>query len=78
MIVFFLVCAHRLYRSANRKISFDAFVLVIEAMKLILYIFATFIYVHQSMMVSVEVMQSSIQFLIAWSFTNKMLEISGY
>ena len=59
-MVTFIVSARRLYTSANKKYSFDQFVLVSESFKLFLFLISQFVYLHQSMLVVVQIFQSLI------------------
>jgi hypothetical protein len=75
-MVYFLVCAHRLFVSANREFSFDQFILIAESLKLQLFLATQFFFLHQALLVVVEYVYSLIQFVIAWSFVNKVLTIA--
>jgi len=76
-LVYFLICANRLYLSANRKFSFDIIILLAESVKLQLFLINQFLFLHQSMLVLVEYVYSVIQFFIAWGFVNKVLTIAN-
>lgn len=75
-IVYFLVCARRLYMSANKKLSFDVLVLIVESGKLILYLICNFLFMHQEMYIAVQIVQTIIQYVICCSFIDKVLVIA--
>ena len=77
MIMAFFVCAKRLYTSAGHKITFDSVVLIVEAGKLILYLVYEFVFLHQSLLVIVKIVQTLIQFFIGVSFARKVLVIAN-
>ena len=78
LVVYFLICANRLHKSANGIFSFDQFVLIVESLKLFLFLISQFVFLHQSMLVAVQILQSVIQFVICCSFIDKVINIAKY
>ena len=76
MSVWFVICARRLFESANKKFGFDQFVLLIEAFKICLYILYSFVLLHLSWLIICEILQCAIQFIITMSFIDKVLVIA--
>ena len=56
MIYIFLLSTKRLYQSLGHKVNFDQFVLIIESLKLLIYILFSFLILHQSMMIYVQIL----------------------
>jgi hypothetical protein len=77
MIYIFLLSTKRLYGSLGHKVNFDQFVLTIESVKLSIYLVFSFFILHQSMMIYVQILQTSIQFFICLSFIMKVFNIAG-
>jgi hypothetical protein len=78
MMYVFLLSAKRLYESLGQKLNFDQFVLMVESLKLLIYLIFSFCVFHQSMMIYVQILQTSIQFCICLSFITKVFNISGH
>ena len=72
-----MVSCRRLYSSLGQKLNFDQFVLIIESVKLMIYLIFSFLVFHQSLMIYVQILQTSIQFLICLSFLRKVFNIAG-
>jgi len=54
MIFLFITSQRRLYNSAGKKFTFDQFILLIESVKLTLYLLEVFLFQHQEMLVMVS------------------------
>jgi hypothetical protein len=51
-------------------------ILMAESIKMQLFLITQFLFMHQTMLVLVEYLCNIIQFVIAWSFVNKVLNIA--
>lgn len=76
MIVSFGVAAKRLYLSA-KKFEFSQFVLIVEAFKILLYMFYTFVLMDQVYLIMIQMLQTTIQFIITLSFLDKTLAVQN-
>ena len=76
MTIWFVICARRLYESANKKFGFEQFVLLIEAFKIFMYMMYNFVLLHLSWLIICEILQCAIQFVITLSFMSKVLIIA--